>query len=318
MAGRHYGHGGYGHEQQPSYDSQPYGHPPAQQQQYQQAPYSAPAQPPQQPVAHAAPVASGPNYRWWIPSAGIRRDVIVADIQRYLGQDALVKPGNCPRAISAEHEGQPGYLISAYRNLTSVSLPLDHEMVQDLRTDSANFERSGARGSPSLDSNGLGHNHIPNKPLGNYQESQVHQSRQYWGPTGAESQAAAVPQPAASAYAAQPQPQHRYPSQASAAAPSQHYATASAAYDGYSAPTAYSHTANPSAFSASPAGSDASRNYTYGPNASSTPGYQPPAGRQADPRQADPTPRYAPSSQQYAQPTARYFGNHRPEFLVYD
>jgi hypothetical protein len=33
------------------------------------------------------------QYRWWIPSDGIRRDVIQADIQRYLGQDALVKPG---------------------------------------------------------------------------------------------------------------------------------------------------------------------------------------------------------------------------------
>ncbi|KAE9982502.1 hypothetical protein BLS_005933 [Venturia inaequalis] len=276
MANRHYGHGQYGHEQQPSYDNQAYGHPPAQQ--YQQPAYSTPAHPThQQPPAHAAPIASGPNYRWWIPSAGIRRDVIVADIQRYLGQDALVKPGNCPRAISVENEGQPGYLISAYRNLTS-------EMVQDLRTDSANFERSGARG--------------------NYQESQVHQSRQYWGPTGAETQAAAAPpQPAAPAYA--PSAQQRYPPQASAAAPSQHYATTSAAYDSYPAQTAYHHNSAPSAFSASPAGSDASRNYTYGSStASSAPAYQQPAGRPADPRQADPTPRYAPTSQQYAQPTA--------------
>jgi len=36
----------------------------------------------------------GPNYRWWIPEDGIRRDVIQADIQRYLGPDALVKPGD--------------------------------------------------------------------------------------------------------------------------------------------------------------------------------------------------------------------------------
>lgn len=33
------------------------------------------------------------NYRWWIPSDGIRREVIQADIQQYLGVDALVKPG---------------------------------------------------------------------------------------------------------------------------------------------------------------------------------------------------------------------------------
>jgi hypothetical protein len=34
-----------------------------------------------------------PNFRWWIPADGIRRDVIQADIQRYLGPDALVRPG---------------------------------------------------------------------------------------------------------------------------------------------------------------------------------------------------------------------------------
>ncbi|TID23332.1 hypothetical protein E6O75_ATG02968 [Venturia nashicola] len=309
MANRHYGHGQYGHEQT-CYDGHAYSHPPPQH--YQQPAYSTPAHPSHQhPPAHAAPVASCPNYRWWIPSAGIRRDVIVADIQRYLGQDALVKPGNCPRAISAENEGQPGYLISAYRNLTS-------EMVQDLRTDSANFERSGARGSPYSDTPGFGQCHIPNKPLGNYQESQVHHSRQYWGPTGAETQAAAPPpQPAAPAYVAQSQ--QRYPPQASAAASTQHYATTSAAYDSYPAQTAYAHNPVQPAFSASPAGSDASHNYTYGSStSSSTSAYQQPAGRQTDPRQADQTPRYAPTSQQYAQPTARYFGKHRPEFLVYD
>jgi hypothetical protein len=32
-------------------------------------------------------------YRWWIPAAGIRSDVIQADIQRYLGPGAPVKPG---------------------------------------------------------------------------------------------------------------------------------------------------------------------------------------------------------------------------------
>lgn len=35
----------------------------------------------------------GPNFRWWIPADGIRRDVITADIQRYLGSEAVVKPG---------------------------------------------------------------------------------------------------------------------------------------------------------------------------------------------------------------------------------
>jgi hypothetical protein len=37
--------------------------------------------------------AGTPNYRWWIPAEGIRRDVIQADIQRYLGPEAVVRPG---------------------------------------------------------------------------------------------------------------------------------------------------------------------------------------------------------------------------------
>lgn len=52
-----------------------------------------PSQPPAQPPAPRAPHSSGPNYRWWIPEQGIRREVITADIQRYLGPDALVRPG---------------------------------------------------------------------------------------------------------------------------------------------------------------------------------------------------------------------------------
>ena len=59
--------------------------------------------------------------RWFVPGAGIAREVITADITRYLGPDASVRPG--------EHEGQPGYWISAYRNLTS-------QMIDDLRQDS--------------------------------------------------------------------------------------------------------------------------------------------------------------------------------------
>jgi hypothetical protein len=32
--------------------------------------------------------------QWFVPGEGIAREVITADIQRYLGPDALVKPGN--------------------------------------------------------------------------------------------------------------------------------------------------------------------------------------------------------------------------------
>lgn len=32
--------------------------------------------------------------QWFVPGDGIAREVITADIQRYLGPDALVRPGN--------------------------------------------------------------------------------------------------------------------------------------------------------------------------------------------------------------------------------
>jgi hypothetical protein len=37
-------------------------------------------------------MSSRSNY-WFVPGDGIAREVITADIQRYLGPDALVKPG---------------------------------------------------------------------------------------------------------------------------------------------------------------------------------------------------------------------------------
>lgn len=36
---------------------------------------------------------STPTRQWFQPGDGIAREVITADIQRYLGPDALVKPG---------------------------------------------------------------------------------------------------------------------------------------------------------------------------------------------------------------------------------
>lgn len=106
------------------------------------------------PQAHGSSAAGGtPNFRWWIPAEGIRRDVIQADIQRYLGPEALVRTGEGRDA----DRGRNGYWIAAYRTLTPA-------MVQDLKADSANFERSG--------------------DTGRYENSIVHRSRQHWGPTG--------------------------------------------------------------------------------------------------------------------------------------
>ncbi|KAJ4299897.1 hypothetical protein N0V90_005144 [Kalmusia sp. IMI 367209] len=56
---------------------------------------------------------------WFISGEGLSREVIDANIQRYLGPDALVRPG--------EHDGVQGYWITAQR-------PLTPEMIQDLRT----------------------------------------------------------------------------------------------------------------------------------------------------------------------------------------
>jgi hypothetical protein len=56
-------------------------------------------------------------------------------------------------------------------------------MVQDLRADSANFERSGDTGTPPLDGFGFTSSHSPDFFLGRYENSMVHRSRQHWGPT---------------------------------------------------------------------------------------------------------------------------------------
>ncbi|KAI9866338.1 MAG: hypothetical protein M1813_001460 [Trichoglossum hirsutum] len=93
--------------------------------------------------------------QYFIPGDGISREVIQADICRYLGNDALVRPG--------QYQGRDGFYITAYRNLTSA-------MIADLKADSARWEaerREGeARGYPTA-----------------YRSSAVHQSRQYYGPS---------------------------------------------------------------------------------------------------------------------------------------
>ncbi|TIA54641.1 hypothetical protein D6C76_02801 [Aureobasidium pullulans] len=55
---------------------------------------------------------------WFVPKDGINRQVISADIQKYLGNDATVRPGK-DKVNNKEIEG---YWIKAYRNLTSVRL----------------------------------------------------------------------------------------------------------------------------------------------------------------------------------------------------
>lgn len=89
--------------------------------------------------------ASNRQNEYFIPRDGIDREVITADICRYLGNDALVRPGT----YEDKKTGRviQGYFVTAYRNLTSA-------MIADLKADSARWEQerrnhSGARYSDS-------------------------------------------------------------------------------------------------------------------------------------------------------------------------
>lgn len=85
----------------------------------------------------AVAAASARTNEYFVPKDGIDREVITADICRYLGNDALVRPGNYevgPRRCTyhlhrttlitlqnpVTRQVQTGYFITAYRNLTTV------------------------------------------------------------------------------------------------------------------------------------------------------------------------------------------------------
>ncbi|GAB7351638.1 hypothetical protein MBLNU459_g2245t2 [Dothideomycetes sp. NU459] len=81
---------------------------------------------------------------WFVPGDGITRQVISADIQKYLGNDATIRPGK----TEVNGKEVDGYWIKAYRNLTT-------EMINDLRIASQTWEqeqRSGRRGVKYEDS----------------------------------------------------------------------------------------------------------------------------------------------------------------------
>lgn len=149
--------------------------------------------------ARAQQQASARTNEYFVPKEGIDREVITADICRYLGNDALVRPGNYENPQTRQI--QQGYFITAYRNLTTA-------MIADLKADSERWEaerrQTASRGQPS----GV-----------EYRASTTHQSRQYYGPTesagGASAYAAPPQQPNPQVYdsGAQYQPQG-YPPQA--------------------------------------------------------------------------------------------------------
>ncbi|XXH05920.1 Nonsense-mediated mRNA decay protein 5 [Hypoxylon texense] len=120
---------------------------------------------------------------YFVPRDGIDREVITADICRYLGNDALVRPGTYENPQSGQII--QGYYINAYRNLTTA-------MIEDLKADSARWDqerrqqsasRNNAAGGTiaSRDSNGVVR--LSNSPIVQYRNSDTHQSRQYYGPT---------------------------------------------------------------------------------------------------------------------------------------
>jgi hypothetical protein len=89
--------------------------------------------------APAIPPASARQNEYFVPRDGIDREVITSDICRYLGNDALVRPGTYE---SADGRVTQGYYITAYRNLTS-------PMIQDLKADSARWEQERRAASRS-------------------------------------------------------------------------------------------------------------------------------------------------------------------------
>jgi len=161
-----------------------------------------------------AQAASARTNEYFVPKDGIDREVITADICRYLGNDALVRPGNYENPQTRQI--QQGYFITAYRNLTTA-------MIADLKADSERWEAerraTASRGQPSNVE---------------YRASTTHQSRQYYGPTEA-APGAQMGYQASASTTAQPQVYDSsaagYPQQ-SYAQPSAQYAQPSTGYAG--------------------------------------------------------------------------------------
>ncbi|KAK2592927.1 hypothetical protein QQS21_009372 [Conoideocrella luteorostrata] len=120
---------------------------------------------------------------YFVPRDGIDREVISADICRYLGNDALVRPGHYENPTTGQVA--QGYYITAYRNLTTA-------MIEDLKADSARWDSErraqtsrNTQGGihASRDATGVPARLSSNSPAVQYRYSETHQSRQHHGPT---------------------------------------------------------------------------------------------------------------------------------------
>ncbi|KAK9442889.1 hypothetical protein VB005_03952 [Metarhizium brunneum] len=132
--------------------------------------------------ASTQPAATRQN-EYFVPRDGIDREVISADICRYLGNDALVRPGHYENPQTGQVA--QGYYITAYRNLTTA-------MIEDLKADSARWDSERraqtSRNTPggihaSRDATGVPARPSSNSPAVQYRYSETHQSRQHHGPT---------------------------------------------------------------------------------------------------------------------------------------
>jgi len=221
--------------------------------------------------------------QWFVPGDGIAREVITADIQRYLGPDALVRPGTG----TGEYQGQPGYWITAYRTLTS-------QMIQDLKMDSQRWQQERQPGEAGR---GVA-----------YQDSRTHAARQHWGPSKPfDHPTEAYEQPPRQA--ASSRTTYSSPSYASS---DSHYTTTPTAAYGSSSHSAYQSAPAAAAPRTQPADPYSAYQQPAGREAYSQSSYSSyPASAASDP--------YGRSTASTAGPyaTPRYFGYFDEQYLVY-
>ncbi|KAF7881581.1 uncharacterized protein EAF02_006269 [Botrytis sinoallii] len=236
-----------------------------------------------------------------IDAEGIDREVITADICRYLGNDALVKPGDVedPRTKQLK----PVYVITAYRNLTNA-------MIFDLKQASADWRAERlARSNAQYPTNGISlrdSNEMVRKSntpiVVDYRSSNaLDQSI-----ARMDRMDATQPRPAAQ--------QGMYSSPSAAVPSSQSYQPSGQGYSaGYSQPTSYQNdgytqpSSQPYAPSTQGYPHD-SRTYIHGSNYSVA---EPPAGRGGSVPQSTPRTQYPPSTS-YQAPATQYYSQSGP------
>ncbi|ATZ52756.1 hypothetical protein BCIN_08g03960 [Botrytis cinerea B05.10] len=228
-----------------------------------------------------APVAR--TGQFVIDAEGIDREVITADICRYLGNDALVKPGDVedPRTKQLK----PVYVITAYRNLTNA-------MIFDLKQASADWRAERlARSNAQYPTNVVDY-----RSSNALDQSIARMDRMD----------ATQPRPAAQ--------QGMYNSPSAAVPSSQSYQPSGQGYSaGYSQPTSYQNdgytqpSSQPYAPSTQGYPHD-SRTYIHGSNYSVA---EPPAGRGGSVPQSTPRTQYPPSTS-YQAPAAQYYSQSGP------